>query len=386
MSVRPLASAFVLLLAAAPALSADADPSAEPPVRFGGSVEAYGQWNANAPSNRITNARGFDQRSGSLTLSNVALDAQWDEARLVGRATLQAGSAPASYMLGEPALPGTATVAASDATLWRSVQQAWAGYRFGERRQFTISAGLFLSPVGPETIPVKDGWHWSRSNLFFSLPFYHSGIRAAVAATDGWTFTGMVCNGWNSVVDSNDRLSVSMEALKTTPTGRFQLLYLGGVERPTGAPEGQPWRHLVDAFAQWPVSPWVELLLHADAGTEAGRLGRGGWLAAAAGSRIALGRAWWLALRADGLREFTGESAGGRSSPMFHPVPWVASATATAEHRPHERASFRLEWRHDRAGGDLYFGGKVPGDGVAAAYVPNRRSQSTVTLGVTTWF
>jgi len=34
-------------------------------------VEAYGQWNANAPSNGITNLRGFDNRSGTLALANA---------------------------------------------------------------------------------------------------------------------------------------------------------------------------------------------------------------------------------------------------------------------------------------------------------------------------
>jgi hypothetical protein len=67
-------------------------------------------------------------------------------------------------------------------------------------------------------------------------------------------------------------------------------------------------------------------------------------------------------------------------------VPWVASATATLDYRPQERASFRLEWRRDAAGGDLFFGGKIAGDGLTTPFVPNRRSQSTVTLGATTWF
>jgi hypothetical protein len=362
------------------------DPAPTPAGKVGGYVESYGSWNANAPSNHITNARGFDSRSGSFTLSNVVLDGQWDSDRLVGRATLQAGATPSSYTLAEPFHAGTATVAVSDAQLWRYVQQAWAGYRFGEHRQLNISAGLFLSPIGPETIPVKDNWNWSRSNLFFNLPFYHSGVRAALATTTEWTLTAMVCNGWNAVVDANDSLSMSLEALRTTTTGRYQLLYFGGVERPTGAPEGQPWRHLVDAFGQWSASSTFDLLVHADIGSESNRFGRTSWLSGAAAARALLMPKWWMTLRADALRETVASGPAGRAAPLFVPVPWVASATATLDFRPEERASFRLEWRHDRAGGDLYFGGRVQGDGVSAPFVPNRRAQSTVTLGATTWF
>jgi len=357
-----------------------------PAGKVGGYVESYGQWNANAPSNHITNARGFDNRSGSFTLSNVAIDAQWDHERLLGRAILQVGATPASYMLGEPTMPGTSTVAPSDGQLWRHVQQAWAGYRFGQHRPLTLSAGLFLSPVGPETIPVKDNWNWSRSNLFFQLPFYHSGVRAAVAATSEWTLTAMLCNGWNAVVDANNSLSMSLEALRTTPKSRFQLLYFGGVERPRGAVEGQPWRHLVDAFAQWNASSFLDLLVHADAGLESNRFGVGSWAAGAAAARAKLDAHWWLAVRADALKESVASGPAGQASPILMTVPWVASATATLDYRPQEQASFRLEWRRDAAGGDLYFGGMVAGDGLSAPFIPNRRSQSTVTLGATTWF
>jgi hypothetical protein len=64
----------------------------------------------------------------------------------------------------------------------------------------------------------------------------------------------------------------------------------------------------------------------------------------------------------------------------------VSSGTATVDLRPHERVSFRLEYRHDHAGGDMYFGGHVEGDGGATPFVMNRDSQDTLTGGATTWF
>ena len=65
---------------------------------------------------------------------------------------------------------------------------------------------------------------------------------------------------------------------------------------------------------------------------------------------------------------------------------WVASGTLTLDARPHERISFRLEYRHDQAAGDMYFGGDVQGDGTTTPFAPNRRAQDTVTAGVTAWF
>ncbi len=80
------------------------------------------------------------------------------------------------------------------------------------------------------------------------------------------------------------------------------------------------------------------------------------------------------------------EDAFERAAPIFWPTPWVGSGTATVDYRPHERMSFQLEYRHDQADADMYFGGNVAGDGGAAPFVANRASQDTLTIGASTWF
>lgn len=372
--------------AAAPA-SASVLPSLSAlPFTLGGYVEASYSWNFNRPSNGITNYRGFDNRHDSFTLSNVALDALWDRDDIVGRVTLQVGSTPSTYYLGEPALPGSGGANASGAEVWKYIQQAYGGYRFGVGRGLTVSAGLFLSPVGPESIAVRDDWSWSRSNLFFGLPFYHTGIRATYPLSDSWAVTLAGYNGWNSVVDNNDEKSVSAQLTFTRPDVVASLVYFGGVERPTGAPEGRAWRHLVDAHVTWHATKRLSLLAHADGGFEQNRFGTSGWIAGALYARYRVIDRLFLAVRGDAFAEQVAESPAGRAAPLFWPAPWVSSGTATADFRPHDQVSFRAEYRHDHAGDDMFFGGAVAGDGITAAYPPNRRSQDTVTLGATTWF
>lgn len=377
-----IAGALLLALGSSVARAEEAPAS---PMKLGGYVETYGAWNFNRPSNGITNLRGFDHRHASFTISNAVVDLQWEQDRVIGRAVLQVGSAPASYMLAEPARAGTGSVAATGAELWRYVQQAIVGYRFGAERQVAVTAGLFLSPIGPESMAIKDAWHWSRSNLFVGLPFYHTGVRVAFTPSDAWTYTLHVCNGWNSVVDANEAKSVSVEALWQKDGRRAQLLYFGGVERPDGAPEGQPWRHLVDAFVEWRLGADLSALAQVDAGIERTRFGDDAWLAGAVAARYRIVDTLYVAARADAFREDVPANDQGRASPIFWPAAWVGSFTTTLDYRPAERASFRLEFRHDRAASDAFFGGDVAGDGVAVPYVPNRSSQTTVTLGATTW-
>lgn len=373
-----------LLLAATRLLHAQPAPPAQPPpFTLGGYVEAYYQWSLHRPANGITHVRGFDNRHNSLTLSNVALDASWDHEALVGRLTLQAGATPSTYYAAEPTLPGAPGASASTPETWKLLQQAYAGYRVDVGRGLTLSAGLFLSPIGPEAIAVRDNWNWSRSNLFFGLPFYHSGVRAAYPLTARLTATVAVTNGWNAITDGNDEKSAFAQLLYTCDDLTVAALYFGGVERPADAPEGRAFRHLLDAHATWHATPRLSLLAHASTGLEQNRFDQSRWIAAAAYARYQLAAPLFLAVRGDAFFERVpgrtdDDGTLERAAPIFWPVEWLASATATLDYRPHPRASFRLELRHDRADDALFFG-----DSLTA---PDRRAQTTATLGATSWF
>jgi hypothetical protein len=403
MCTRSLPHCFLVGLACiATAAHAQPTPSTEPPEEppsvantqatapspfsLSGYGEAYYQWNFNDPANGITNFRGFDNRHNSFTLSNVAIDAQWDDTRLIGRLTLQVGHTPATYYLAEPTSEGASGANASSADLWHYLQQAYVGHHFGSEQRLSVTAGLFLSPIGPESMAVKDNWNWSRSNSFFGLPFYHTGARVIYAVADAWSVTLAGYNGWNSVVDNNAQKSVSTQVTYTTPAVVLSALYFGGVERARGAAEGRAWRHLLDAHATWNVAPVFSLLAHVNAGMEPNVFGISRWLAGALYGLVRLDEALLFALRGDAFVERRAQNPTGEASAIFWPAPWVASGTATMDFRPHERVSFRLEYRHDAAGMDMFFGRQTARDDAANDSLPNRASQHTFTFGATSWF
>ncbi len=352
------------------------------PWSVGAYAEALYSYNFNAPSNGITNARGFDNRHNSFTLSNVEVEATVDFNNIVSRVALQAGHTPATYYLGEPAQAGSAQANGSSLQLWQFVQEAWAGYRFNVNQGLLITGGLFLSPIGPESMAVKDNWQWSRSNLFFGLPFYHTGARAQWSLSERHAVTLGVVNGWNSVVDNNAAKSVFAQYKFTPDTDTtLSLLYFTGIERSPGSPEGQRFRHLFDAHLTRQFTAQLALQFHLDGGFEVNHLGVSSWVAGAVAARWSFSEQWFAAARIDGFFE----SVPTGATPIFWSVPWVSSATLTAEFRPVQRVSFRLEYRHDQAAGPLYFAGRVSNDSAGLA-VPNAVSQDTLTLGVTSWF
>ncbi len=336
-------------------------------------LETYLQWNFSQPANGVTHARGFDHRHASFALANAALGGELAWKQVFGRLVLQVGSTPDTYYLSEPNLAGAAATSGSSAATWKYLQEARLGYKFGDQTQ--VSAGLYLSPIGPESIAVKDNWNWSRSNLFFGLPFYHTGVRAQ-HSLDTWTFTAGAYNGMNSVIDNNTHKSIHLQATWNPGDTTVSFLYFGGVERNPGGPEGEPWRHLFDLQLTWR-GP-LTVMLHADGGFESHRLGTSAWMAGAAYFRLP-----WdthaLTARVDYFREIPGENGLGRATPIFWPVAWVTSGTLTFETRFQAHLALYLEMRHDRAAAPLYFGSEP-------ATEPNRDHQTTLTLGATAWY
>jgi hypothetical protein len=356
-----------------------------------GYIEAYYAWNFNDPVNNITNYRAFDNRHNTITINNAALGATLESGPVSGRLMLQIGNQPSSVYASEPVHPGTPVANASGPELWKYIQEAYVTYKAPVGRGLTLKAGIEGSPCGLETFAVHDNWNWSRSNLFAGLPFYHTGLRATYDLTDRLSASVAVLNGWNSVVDNNDGKTVEGHVTYRIPDkASLQVLYMGGVERASNAPEGQYWRHHFDATGELTVTSWLRLAAEADYGFEPNRIGTARWFAGAAYAR-AKALSWlYFAVRGDRFYEHLATDATGRAStPLFwNGVEWVSSATATAEVRPHDHISIRLEFRHDQADGLLYFtGDTLNGNGSASSpYLPNARRQETLLLGATAWF
>lgn len=356
-------------------------------LTVGGYVEGYYQWNLAQPANGITHLRGFDNRHASFTLQNVLLDASGRLDKVAAHLALQVGHLPDTYYAAEPASPGAFGANASGPAQWKYLQQANVAWQAPLGRGLTLDAGLFLSPIGPEGMAVKDQWNWSRSNLFFGLPFYHTGARATYPLGDHGTLSLMVCNGWNSVVDNNSEKSLLLQyTYNIADRITWNVLYNGGVERPEAAAEGRPWRHMLDSYVALTPSPRWSLLLHANGGLEANAFGDSGWLAGAVYARLQATPWLYLAARADAFGEWQARDAAGSAAPIFWGgAAWVASQTLTADLRPAENLSLRVEYRHDHSDAALYFRGAVARDAVGAA-LANSDRQDTVTVGVTAWF
>jgi hypothetical protein len=339
---------LILLLLAA---RAAADP---PPIKLGGYVEVFDAYNFNRPANGVTNLRAFDDRHASITVQNAVLEGTWTHGPISGRIALQVGEAGDIYYEAEPVQPPTGSAPATGPVAWRNIQEAYLAYAAPDRIE--VAAGLFLSPVGPETVAAHNVWNWSRSNLFFALPFYHVGFRVKRPLGDsGWTVIAMVANGWNNAIDNNHTPSGDVIAAYQKGDWLAQLQYFGGIET-------QGWRNLFDAYVQGPIAGHLSFLLHGDAGFQPGA----SWEGAAGYLKYDFSTQWYAAVRGDYLHN---------TEQIVFPTGWVTSGTVTGSFQPADGVAFRLEYRHDQAASDAYFAGHG-----------TRRYQDTLTLGATAWF
>lgn len=355
-------------------------------VSLGGYAEIFYQWNFNQPVNGVTNYRGFDSCHNSVTISNVVLDTAGSVGPVSARIPPQFGHTPESYYLAEPSSPPTSGAGATGIQVWKFLQQALIGYRAPLGKGLLFEGGIYLSPIGPEGMAIKAQWNWSRSNLFFGLPFYHTGFRVSHPFTKRLTVTLHANNGWNNVVDNNVPWSLAGEVAYVIPELlTLHFVYFTGVERSTGAPEGQPWRHLFDAYATWQPKSWIALSLHGNAGFEPNRFGVSSWTAGAAYLCFMPHRVIHIGARADLFHERVPENSAGRAAPIFWSAELVSSQTLTADVRPHGNISFRPEYRHDHASDPMYYSSLSSTD-AGGRYLPDATNQDTLTLGMTAWF
>jgi hypothetical protein len=299
-------------------------------LTLGGYGEGYYQWNFNRPPSGITNFRGFDNRHNAFTIANAVVDAQYEKSGVMARIALQVGHTPNTYYLAEPTSKAdltTSVIGASDAATWRFIQQALIGYKIPLGLGLLVQGGIFLSPIGPESMAVRDNWTYSRSNLFFNLPFYHTGVRLTQQLSEAWSATIGVVNGWNSVVDNNGEKSLYGQLYYNRPD-RFQAS-LGG-------------------------ATYVRVRLLS-------------WLL--------------LAARGDALWERKADQAIFFAGTMS----WLASGTATLECNWVPGLILRLEYRHDHSDGDAFFA--APGSSALfSGRDVGRNLQDTLTAGAVVWF
>jgi hypothetical protein len=339
---------FALSLLAAHAAAQDPAPSPEPPkIDVTGFVDVYYGYNFNQVDPIL---RTFDVQHNtfSLSLAEVAFAKGVSADSRVGfRVDLDFGKTADLVAAFEPESDGK--------EIYKHIQQGYVSLLTGK---VTWDVGKFVTPIGAEVIESQDNWNYTRSILFgYAIPFYHTGLRASIAASDKLTVSGYLVNGWNNTSETNGDKTGAL-GLTWKPSGKVTWIgnYMFGKE----TPGSDDTRHLFDTTLTLLPSEKLSLMANYDYGKE----GEVSWWGIAAYAKYQAAASWTLV----GRYEYLDDTDGG-----FMTFGTKAqSITVTSDHLIAGALKARLEYRTDFADDPIF-----PKDDESS-----EKSQTTLTVGL----
>lgn len=189
-----------------PAAAAPAAPTLDKVLDASGlSVTGYidtGYTHANRDLETGFSPRVFDSQNNSFVLHQVGLQ--------IAKQPKEGFGGLVNVTMGKDA----AVIHSFDTTTESQfdVTQAYGQYASGP---LTLIVGKFTTLQGTEVIWSPSNTHVSRSILFGSVPFTHTGVRATFAMNDMFSFTAGINNGWDQVKDSNKDKTFELGATVT---------------------------------------------------------------------------------------------------------------------------------------------------------------------------
>jgi hypothetical protein len=160
------------------------------------------------------------------------------------------------------------------------VKQAFVSWKPVDGVPLQIDVGKFDTWIGSEVADTQYNMTYTRTPLFTTQPYFHTGVRVDVAASDQLGFRLYAVNGINNSIDNNAMKSFGA-TVGITPVKEVgvYLNYIGGPEQSDlapgvmgGAPTVVPgangrWRHLGDLVADIKIAR-ARVLINAEYGTE----------------------------------------------------------------------------------------------------------------------
>lgn len=348
-----------------------------------GSVDTGYIFNTNtpvSPNARTNNLRVFDTEANGfmLNLAELNFEKPISQESPVGfRVDLTYGK---DAELFDAAGLGSGT---DEFDLQQAYAQFYVPFSLPFMHALNFRIGKYVTLHGAEVIESVDNWNYSRSLLFgYAIPFTHTGIRAYYKPVETWpveAYIGIV-NGWDNVNDNNR--AKSLEAMFCyTPFDNLSLT-VAGMFGPERAGSNEDFRNLIDTVITF--KPFDKLTLKANydygwekngASATAGLSGDGkdaSWDGIAGYAKYDILDWWSIAGRGEFFHDRNGVRTGQLTSatmPMTDVEIW--EFTLTNEFKLYNNLITRLEYRYDKANGQVYTKDKITANyqGTVAAEV-----------------
>lgn len=323
------------------------EAKAETPLwHYGAYMDLSYDVDFNFPSNHLFRSRTTTERTNELA-PNMGLVYVRKDVTSESRWGMEFGAQGGydtkefAFLQGEPKVGGADTL--------RHFSRANVSYLAPVNgKDLTVTAGLFNSLIGYESLYARDNNNYSRSWMADNTPYMMFGLNARYPLSDELTATAFVINGYYHLAHANDQPSYGGQ-LSWKPTSRVtvtETVYYGPAQANTSM---EFWRLYSNYIAEWKGDD-VTLALSYDFGTEniAGQPGspRAFVTAGALFTRWHIAGPWSVAVRPEFYWDRNGRWTGNQQL--------VKAITNTLEYKiPYgwTNATFRLEYRYDESTG-----------------------------------
>ena len=301
-------------------------------VSLNGYIDAGYEYASKEPSDRV-----FDTKRNSFDLHQVGLTvAKQPKEGFGGLVNITAGS--------DAQLIHSAPVEDSKF----DVTQAYIQYATGA---LTVIGGKFVTLAGTEVIASPGNNNISRSILFGSVPFTHTGVRATYAVNDMVSLTGGINNGWDQMQDLNKQKTLEL-GVGLTPIKPLTVNISGyfGSE-PTDATSSAN-RSLIDIVGTWTMSDALSFggeYLYAKQDEAGGPGSSNAKYSGLAGYvTYMLQDKWRIAGRLEWFKDDDGFHFGGPDNTKY------TEGTVTLAYLPAKNTEIRGEIRTDKASNEFF--------------------------------
>ena len=297
-----------------------------------GFVDAYYSYRFQ-PSSSSADAqlRNFDTKHNqfSFNLAEIALERRpTAQSRLGFRLDFNVGPATDMVHAAEPAGSGQ----------FRNLQQGYVTYLAPLGRGLQIDVGKMVTPLGAEVIETKDNWNYSRSLLFaLAIPYYHMGARLTYAFGDRFAIAGLIVNGWNDVVENNDRKTFGVQAT-FKPTSKLSIVQ-GYMVGPEQTDDDEDIRQVSDTIVTYAAVPWLSLMANYDIGRDRVDGAPVQWQGVALYARVTATSWWAISPRLEWYDDRDGFTTGVAQT--------IRGGTLTSEFKVDDQLFTRIEYRRD---------------------------------------
>lgn len=344
---RAMRAALSLAVLACPAMGAAEEPAASD-WHYGGFVDlGYGQ-DFNYPDNHRWRSKSTTPSVNELALNMVTGYIRKD-ASAHSRWGLEFGLQEGNDVEGlvVSAVPGRDRPV-NYADQLKHFSRANVSYLAPIGKGLTVTAGLFNSYIGYQSVYSRYNLNYTRSYMADNAPYFMFGVGATYPVSDTWRLGLYAINGYNYLSHINNQPSYGAQSQWTlTPQVTLtQNLYYGPDQANTAIAF---WRAFSDSILEWQSGPWI-LAVAYDIGTEnaAEQVGhpRTFWTGGAFYAHWNVSGPWSLGLRPELYWDRNGRISGSEQL--------LKAMTSTIEYKwacAHQTLLLRLEHRYDESTG-----------------------------------